>query len=268
MTICKLCNKFASDGVHLSNGSAIHEECLNAIEEEIRSCRTEIVTKDSESKRLRGELNKREGVGFKILSVFSKPKVSVTEVEKSLLQIKRNIEELDNLAVSIQSKLTPIFDYFLTYPPDWEKRRKVVKERDGSQCSKCGSGNHIHLHHIIPLSRGGSNKASNLKFLCENCHSKAHGGRDFTCEFSSAETAFSKRVANIRYAIESGKRIKFGYKKPSDSGHKQRTVKPEELIIMDHRRNSGSTLCVQGNCELRKANRVFALKRMRGLKVL
>ena len=106
------------------------------------------------------------------------------------------------------------------------------------------------------------------KFLCESCHSKEHGGRDFSGEFGSSETAFSKRVANIRYAVEHGKRIQFGYKKPNDTGHRQRTVKPVELVKMDHRRDNESTLCVRGYCELRKAERVFALKRMRGLKVI
>jgi predicted DNA-binding transcriptional regulator YafY len=104
--------------------------------------------------------------------------------------------------------------------------------------------------------------------LCENCHSKDHGGRDFSGEFNSSETAFSKRIANIRYAIANGKRINFVYRKPEEDIHKQRTIKPTELINLDHHRDSGSTLCVRGYCELRKAERTFALKRMRGLKVI
>lgn len=104
--------------------------------------------------------------------------------------------------------------------------------------------------------------------LCEKCHSKGHGGRDFSGEFNHSETAFSKRVANIRYAIEKGNPIKFGYKKPKEKSYKQRTVKPVELVNIDHIRDTGSTLCIRGYCELRKAERTFALKRMRGLKVI
>ena len=32
-----------------------------------------------------------------------------------------------------------------------------------------------HVHHIIPLSKGGDNRESNLIALCCNCHSKIHG---------------------------------------------------------------------------------------------
>lgn len=149
-----------------------------------------------------------------------------------------------------------------------EDRKNEVIKRNGNQCDKCGSRIHLHLHHIKPLSKGGSNKISNLKLLCEDCHLKTHGRKEFSGEFSSSETAFAKRVANIRYAIKNDKQIKFGYKKPSYTSYIMRTVKPANLINMDHYRDNESTLCVQGYCELRKANRVFALKRMRGLNVI
>ena len=41
-------------------------------------------------------------------------------------------------------------------------------------CKICGSHKHIHLHHIIPKSKGGSNEIINLKALCNKCHLKAH----------------------------------------------------------------------------------------------
>ena len=161
-----------------------------------------------------------------------------------------------------------IYDYFLTYPPDWDERRRQVEERDGNQCSKCPNRIHLHLHHIKPLSIGGSNKISNLELLCRDCHSELHGGSDFTGEFTQTETAFSKRVTNIRYAILNGKRITFNYRKPEESDYHKRTIKPAELINLDHQRNTGSTLCVRGYCELRNEDRTFALKRMKGLKVI
>jgi predicted DNA-binding transcriptional regulator YafY len=62
--------------------------------------------------------------------------------------------------------------------------------------------------------------------------------------------------------------VQFGYRKPNDKGHKQRTVSPKEITTVDHRTGPDSTLCLKGYCEMRKADRVFALKRMRGLKVV
>lgn len=48
----------------------------------------------------------------------------------------------------------------------------------------------------------------------------------------------------------------------------KRTVIPDEIVNIDHQRDAGSTLCVTGFCELRNAERTFALKRMKGLNVL
>ena len=266
--VCKLCNQHVSDGIHLSDGGMIHESCLDFIQGKREEIRNEIITQQDTLQRLRREIARREGIVFKIGSIFSKPDVDNNNIEKSIPIVEKNIAKLTNTLRSLKTKVALVYDYFLTYPPDWDNRRNEVVERDGKQCSECGNWRHLHLHHIKSLSKGGSNKISNLKLLCEDCHSKKHGGRDFSGEFSSSETAFSKRVTNIRYAIENGKRIKFGYKKLIDKSHKQRTVKPAKLVNVDHRRDSGSTLCVRGYCELRKAERVFALKRMRGLKVV
>ena len=270
MSLCKICRGAVFDGIHLSDGGVIHESCLESIQGKELEIQNEIYAQQKILNRLRREIERREGIIFKIVSIFSKPDVDTGDIEKKIRTIVKNIEQLSNSLVSLQDNAAPLYDYFLTYPPDWEERRRQVVERDGDQCSKCGKGKHfhLHLHHIKPLSKGGSNKITNLKLLCENCHSKDHGGRDFSGEFNSSMTAFSKRVANIRYAIVNGKRIKFGYKKPKEKSHKQRTVKPAELVNLDHYRDSGSTLCVCGYCELRKAERTFALKRMRGLKVI
>jgi hypothetical protein len=65
--------------------------------------------------------------------------------------------------------------HFNGYPSNWEELSKAVRERDGYRCSYCGSPNLVlHTHHVIPLSRGGSNAMSNLKTLCEKCHRAKH----------------------------------------------------------------------------------------------
>ncbi len=268
MPSCKICREAIFDGIHLSDGEMIHESCLKNIQGKEKEVENYIYAQKDKLKRLRQEIERREGLGFKIISIFSKPDIATFDIEREIPTIEKNISSLSNNLISLQAYTTSIYDYFLSYPPDWEKRRRQVIERDGEQCSECGNGGHLHLHHIKPLSKGGSNKISNLKLLCENCHSEEHCGRNFSGEFNSSETAFSKRLANIRYAIDNGKRIKFSYMKYNEKSYKQRTVKPAELVNLDHHRDSGSTLCVRGYCELREAERVFALKRMKGLKVL
>ncbi len=268
MAECKICNYFVRDGIHLSNGGIIHEKCYEDSLERRTNVIDSIAVKNLELKKLNAELQKRRGLLYKVRSVFSNQNSSIEKVESSILEMKSEIEVSENELLQLNSKLTPVFDYFLTYPADWDERRLMVKERGGARCRKCAARANIHVHHIKPLSKGGNNKLANLVLLCESCHSKVHGGRDLSGNHKSSESAFSKRLSNINYAIENGKRIKFGYKKLTDDGHIQRTVNPEKIISVDHQKDSGSTLCVQGYCELRKAERVFALKRMRGLKVL
>jgi len=268
MSLCKICRKSVFDGIYLSNGGMIHESCLESIQAKELEIKSEIHEKQRIMNGLTREIERRKGLIFKFVSIFSKPSSDLADIEGEVTIVQENIKQLSSSLFSLKANVARIYDYFLTYPPDWEERRNQVVERDSDQCSKCGNWGHLHLHHITPLSKGGNNKIVNLRLLCENCHSKKHGGRDFSGEFNNSETAFSKRVANIRYALENSKRIKFSYKKPTDKGHKQRIVNPAKLINIAHVRDGGSTLCVRGYCELRKAERTFALKRMRGLKVI
>lgn len=52
--------------------------------------------------------------------------------------------------------------------------RKAIIERDKSICYICGivctEGVNLHLDHVIPLSRGGSHTADNLRVCCSTCN--------------------------------------------------------------------------------------------------
>ncbi len=265
---CPLCQSNASTGVQLSNGKIVHKLCLKALQDQQEKIGVEVSKKHWEINRIRQQIKKQNSIVFKFKSLFSKPQFEVDELTNSISTLKSDVEELTLRLSRIKKELSSIYDYFLSYPPDWDERRQLLINTEGNFCNNCRSLSHLHIHHIMPLSKGGTNELSNLKLLCEKCHSGEHGGRDFSGEFSHNETAFSKRVADILYAINSGKRIKFGYRKSTDKGFKQRTVHPAMLVNVDHQHDSESTLCVRGYCELRKAERTFALKRMRGLKVI
>jgi len=62
------------------------------------------------------------------------------------------------------------------YPDNWQILRNQILKRDGYRCRICGRTHHLQVHHIIPLSRGGSNDPSNLITLCVVCHAAQHPG--------------------------------------------------------------------------------------------
>ena len=56
------------------------------------------------------------------------------------------------------------------------KQRKLayshLVERDGEKCCNCGATNNLAVDHIVPISRGGTNKMDNLRLLCKLCNSE------------------------------------------------------------------------------------------------
>lgn len=60
------------------------------------------------------------------------------------------------------------------YTESWAVIAKAVKQRDGNKCKVCGSTKQLEVHHIIPLSKGGTNVKTNLITLCYSCHIKRH----------------------------------------------------------------------------------------------
>jgi len=69
-------------------------------------------------------------------------------------------------------KILRIFDYWPGYPPYWNYLRLSVLNSDDNRCqiSGCPSRTGLHIHHIHPISQGGSHKPDNLVTLCEFHH--------------------------------------------------------------------------------------------------
>lgn len=54
------------------------------------------------------------------------------------------------------------------------KHRELVLGRQKYLCAKCGSGQRLTLHHVIPISKGGNSDPGNLEGLCWPCHRQKH----------------------------------------------------------------------------------------------
>lgn len=64
----------------------------------------------------------------------------------------------------------------------WWTINRQVKDRSGGRCEAIINGTRCNaksneVHHIIPLSRGGTTTMSNLIDLCKPCHDKRHTHR-------------------------------------------------------------------------------------------
>ena len=51
-----------------------------------------------------------------------------------------------------------------------EIRDKTIKIKGVKKCTRCSSRKRLERDHVIPLSKGGSDEASNLQWLCTICH--------------------------------------------------------------------------------------------------
>lgn len=266
MSFCKICGSTVSTAANLSDGGAYHESCFKSIESRKLEIESEIHEQQIRLNDLTHQIKKRERLFFKITSLFSKDDADVPAINEQISKIRHYINQKHIELVNITTKIGSIYDYLFDSPPDWKDRKRKVAHRDGDHCKKCKRRRNLHLHHIVPLSKGGSNAIHNLQLLCESCHSKYHGGRDFLYDDSkNAEPTFLKRLQKIENAIQNDIWITFDYKKLRAKKHTKRTIKPAKIVNLKHQRDSGATLCVRGFCELRKAERTFAIKRMKAL---
>ena len=59
-------------------------------------------------------------------------------------------------------------------PPKPNIKRQAVLDRDGHCCINCFETENLHIDHIFPKSRGGSDKLENLQVLCSKCNISKH----------------------------------------------------------------------------------------------
>lgn len=105
------------------------------------------------------------------------------------LEIQRLVNEakLDAPTKSKEIRLLRAFhigliDFERTQSPrpeqsSYEEQKRRIRARDSYRCVCCLRGfsrGELHVHHIVPLSRCGTNSDSNLVTLCHPCHNKQH----------------------------------------------------------------------------------------------
>ena len=84
----------------------------------------------------------------------------------------------------------------------WDAARAAVMDRDRHRCTDCAKAGRLEVHHVRPISWGGTNDAENLKTLCRQCHLAAHGPRR-----TSATTAWADCVAELVKEVAETRRL-------------------------------------------------------------
>lgn len=120
------------------------------------------------------------------------------------INLRKNTKNKFTLMQSWYEKEEPLHRNYtkqgnkFVYPSDWFNRKEYIEARDNA-CYLCGKistnqqtyssmsykkrvagikpkdiNKYHHIHHIVPISKGGTHTLSNLIFLCGKCHENQH----------------------------------------------------------------------------------------------
>ena len=75
----------------------------------------------------------------------------------------------------LKSALGSFIDVSIASPATMKRtlrglQKRKIHERDGNQCLRCNSREHLTLQHVQPYSHGGETNSNNLVTLCDPCN--------------------------------------------------------------------------------------------------
>ena len=257
-SVCIICNNSCYENNPLSNGKDFHKKCYDALLTKEQDYYTKI--SEARNKINLIEIDERK-LFTRIKAYFGDNSQNISLKKK--YELRQTIEKYNKDLLYIKNQLKSLYDYWTDRPPDWEERRKQFIEQKPF-CEECLSdyndGVILQVHHIIPISNGGSHKPDNLKVLCKSCHQSKHPFNDFNSISSYHTNHFKEKVKRLNDAIKRGQTVSFDYRK-WEGEKSSRKIKPEGFKLI------GKSLCVYGFCYLRQDKRIFAIKRIKKLKI-
>jgi hypothetical protein len=99
-----------------------------------------------------------------------------TKNEKMPHELKNtSLEKISDVQIPLFDQYLKNVSYGFYESPFWKDRAQEVRKRDNYSCQKCGGNGprdkiELHVHHIVPRGRGGSDALTNLITLCKICH--------------------------------------------------------------------------------------------------
>lgn len=88
------------------------------------------------------------------------------------IQINRFVKHQNPHHMEIPSQIPAPegFEDKYKHSPIGVPQRRRIYERDKHKCQLCKSKDHLHIDHIIPVSKGGTSDDNNLRTLCHACN--------------------------------------------------------------------------------------------------
>jgi hypothetical protein len=151
----------------------------------------------------------------------------------------------------------------------WGNLRRQVFSRDNYSCQTTGCNNEelLTVHHIKPLSIGGSNQLPNLKTLCWGHHELIHGRKIYNTGRSFGDLnnygknySLSPKIKTINEALERHHDVVIEYNDIKHI-HTNRRITPRRLYIKNNKKY------LEAFCHLRNAKRTFRVARMQTIQL-
>lgn len=105
----------------------------------------------------------------------------------------------------------------------------IYNDKISGGCANCKAVAQ-HLHHIVPLSLGGTNNHTNIVALCGECHGKVHGISGMKLHSQSTKKGIAVAKAN-------GKRIG---RQTGDKVITAKSIEAKKIILKHSKKFNGS----------------------------
>jgi hypothetical protein len=196
---CRICSLAAENEVLLLTGNVVHFNCVRSFRDRLAITEKAVNTLRLELASFELPTSGDESV-LKTIVVWLLGRLTSSELRTHAVRLENALSQAEALHKALAARAEKFFDVMLDFPPDWGARRNAVIDRD-RQCAECGSTKYLQVHHVVPLSKGGSNRLNNLIALCAPCDKHKHGRRSLHGEKPLRENHSSsrgKRAVNLQ----------------------------------------------------------------------
>ena len=141
---------------------------------------------------------------------------------------------------------------------DFYNVKQYVLDRDNYKCQsgqKVKHSRHLHVHHIIFRSKGGSDAPGNLITLCETCHENLHNGQFVILKGKKSKTKHATEIGVIKSQL-----TKSSIPHVETFGYETKYKREQVLKLPKTHSNDAIAICMEDG-ELVEPNETIFIKK-------